>query len=141
MTASLPFAAHETSTSYSSYESIYPALRDDDHFGLLLKTLPTLSLPSEIVLTSSTFDEHIQSYDKTAVIFYTQCKYGTHIYSKTCLFRSPYNKATLSIEATCPSPKESTTLTFNISKEATSMVRPLSPGPWWWFYCISVKFM
>ena len=48
--------------------------------------------------------------------------------SKTCLFRSLYNKATLSIEATCPSPNESTPFTFNVSKEASSILKPLPPA-------------
>ncbi len=55
-------------------ESESSLLAEDDHFGLLIRTLPDVSLPKDTFLTSDNFDDHISQYEKTVVVFYMSCE-------------------------------------------------------------------
>ena len=69
-----------TSTSFHSSEATSHAdqhkpLQEDDHFGLLSRTIPEVEdIPSHLLLTDETFSLHVANYRKTAVVFYLKCK-------------------------------------------------------------------
>jgi len=42
-------------------------------YGHIANSLPFLTLPDNLVLTSENFEKRIKSYKKTAVMFYMTC--------------------------------------------------------------------
>ena len=53
----------------------YNPLKEDDHLGLLARTLPPADPPTELHLTDKTLDGHVTKYDVTLVVFYMKCEW------------------------------------------------------------------
>ena len=51
-----------------------PQLKEDDHFGSLLRTFPPPSSLSDLHLTDKTLASHVAVYSRTAVVFYIKCE-------------------------------------------------------------------
>ncbi len=62
-----PIGSEETESSL---------LAEDDHFGLLLKTLHKVVLSKDSFLTSDSFNDHVGQYEKTVVVFYMSCEWS-----------------------------------------------------------------
>ena len=51
-----------------------PQLKEDDHFGSLLRTFPPPSFPPNLHLTDKTLASHVTAHRRTAVVFYMKCE-------------------------------------------------------------------
>ena len=52
-----------------------PPLQEEDHLNLVARSLKHPSIPTELKLSSATFDLHIAKFLKTAVVFCVKCKF------------------------------------------------------------------
>ena len=69
----LPFPP-PSSPSFAPDDYTPSQLKEEDHFGLLLRTLPPPSPPSHLQLTDKTLASHVAAHRKTAVVFYISCE-------------------------------------------------------------------
>lgn len=52
-----------------------PPLQEEDQINLVVRALQHPKLPSEIILTSANFGEHISKFLKSVVVFCVKCKW------------------------------------------------------------------